>query len=161
MRTLVRICAEQWHAVERDLLSLQWSWDRTDKRFRHIITGAVMSLWTLASVVVASPPGTAVYHAETRNGQQTLEAQMLAELGGQRASSSPYPLKPQQQKKVDSFAELPDYGGFKLTALPVEDFKATREAMAVEARERAMAGKGGDRVVKDKYDPFGKQGRAS
>jgi hypothetical protein len=58
MITLVRIISEHWHAVERDLLSLQLHADD--------IGTAKLSCWEFISIVVAAPPNSAVFHADQR-----------------------------------------------------------------------------------------------
>lgn len=154
MMQLVRICGENWPAVERDLLTLGYT--------RDDIGTPKLTLWQLISIVVSSPPGTAVYHAETRHNQLTPEGQMLAAMSG--INAGPNPNGPAAHSaslpKVDSFAALPDYGGMKLEAHPVDEFVQLRAKLAEEAQERARAGKGGDKVTKDEYNPFAKRGVA-
>lgn len=159
MMMLIRICNENWHAVERDLLALSWSWSRVEKKFTHIMTGVTLSLWTLISIVVSSPPGTAVYHAETRSGPLTPEAQFLANMSEQQAGvislRSRYDRHGADSVSVapraDSFDALPDYGGFKLDALPVDEMLARREELMQAARDGNL---GPDKVLRDEYNPF-------
>lgn len=177
MMTLVRICGEHWHAVERDLLSLNWIWERSEKRFRHITTDRELSLWQLASIVMSSPPGSAVYHAETRSGSMTPEQQMLASMSGYQAPQSDSPVwgasgasttggiwgadavppsqVPQIRTKADSFAALPNWGGMKLDALPVDELVKKREEMASRIRESKGAN-ASERTVLDRRSAYGK-----
>lgn len=173
---LVRICGEHWHAVERDLLSLNWAWERSEKRFKHIVTGQELSLWTLVSIVVSSPPGTAVYHAETRSGTMTPDQQMLASMSGYQvpqdnspvwgaqgqpmsgglwgADSTPGQI-PQIRTKADSFAALPNWGGMKLDALPVDELVRKREELASKIRASKSA-KASEKTVLDRRSTYGK-----
>lgn len=158
---LVRICGQHWHAVERDLLTLGYR--------KQDIGTPKLTLWELISIVVASPPGTAVFHAETRSGSYTQEAQLLANLSEQYAG---VPLPGRYQRggvdgtpfatapaKVDSFAQLPDYGGFKLEAMEPGEFVRKRAELAAIMREKEASGEltNNDRVVVDKYSPFQKR----
>jgi hypothetical protein len=157
MMTLIRICSEHWHAVERDCMALNWLWSADDQQFFHVVNGVKLSVWQLISIVVTSPPGTAVYHASTRGDTPwTPEAQLMANLGEQQAGvlglnaryqrpgvdSTPPP-----RQKVNSFDALPDYGGMKLDALPVTELITRREELAKAARESGSK----DRTMFDKY----------
>ena len=146
MMALVRICGEHWHAVERDMMALNWLWSEDDSQFCHAITpGVSLGFWRLSSVVLSSPPGTAVYHAETRGDSSwTPEAQMLAGLNNQRAQTVPEP-----EFKYNSFAALPDYGGFKLDALPADELVSRRAELAEQVRASGKQ----DRAIKDVYRP--------
>jgi hypothetical protein len=159
MMALVRICGQHWHAVERDLVALNWLWSEDDSQFIHVMSGVSLKFWRLAPIILASPPGSAVYHAETR-GESALtpEAQLLANLSEQyagvldlnaryqRPGGNSTPLK---QPRFDSFAALPDYGGIKLDVLPADELVAKREELAKAARE----GGSKDRTIKDVYRP--------
>jgi hypothetical protein len=159
MMTLVRICGEHWHAVERDL--------RVIGLRREDIGTSKLTLWELISYVVASPPGTAVFHAETRSGPLTQEAQFLANMSEQmagiplqgryaRPGADPTPFAP-PRPKADSFASLPDYGGFKLDALPAAEMVRKRSELAATMREKEAAGEmNTDRVATDKFSLFRK-----
>jgi hypothetical protein len=161
MMTLVRICGEHWHAVERDLRVLGLR--------REDIGTSKLTLWELISYVVASPPGTAVFHAETRNGTLTQEAQFLANMSEQmagvplharyeRPGVDPTPFQQQwQPSKADSFASLPDYGGFKLDALSPGEMVRKRAELAATMRDKEAAGElNTDRMVADKFSLFRK-----
>jgi hypothetical protein len=161
MMTLVRICGQHWHAVERDLLVLGYH--------KEDIGTEKLTLWELISVVVSSPPGTAVFHAETRSGTLTQEAQFLANMSEQmagvplharyeRPGVDPTPFQQQwQPPKADSFASLPDYGGFKLDALPPGEMVRKRAELAATMRDKEAAGElNTDRMVADKFSLFRK-----
>jgi hypothetical protein len=160
MMTLARICGEHRHAVERDLIALRFN------GLEDLGNTPKLTVFKLVSIVCASPPGTAVYHAETRgNTPLSPEAQFLANLSEQQAglldlnaryqlpgvNSMPVNLP---QFKASSFASLPDYQGLKLEALPVDEMISKREELAQTAR--ANAGKVKDRVVLEKYDAHGR-----
>lgn len=129
---LVRIVTENWHAVERDLFAL-------GKRKSDV--GTALTLWELISIVVAAPPGTAVYHAETRSGTYTPEAQLLAGITGAQGSQAP------AQPKADSLESLPDYCGLRLDSMPIDEFVKLRQAKMIEAQENP----GRDRVILDEF----------
>lgn len=136
MITLTRIMGQHWNAVERDLLTLGY-------RVEDIGTPK-LTLWELISIVTEAPPGSAVYHAETREGTLTPEAQYL------RAQQQ---VSQQQPPKVDSLTSLPDYCGVKLGSFDTpEEFTAARDKRAAEIRASGAK----DRVGLDKYSPFAK-----
>jgi len=138
MIMLIRIMGQHWNAVERDLLSLGY-------RCEDIGTPK-LTLLELISIVTASPPSSAVYHAETRDGTYTPEAQLLA---GRVRQQQPQPQP--QQPKFDSLSMMPDYGGMKLTSFgSPEELVAAREKRAAEVRASGSK----DRVGLDKYSPF-------
>jgi hypothetical protein len=139
MIMLTRIMGQHWNAVERDLLSLGY-------RLEDIGTPK-LTLWELISIVVESPPGSAVYHAETREGTFTPEAQLLANMGRQQQEQEAAP-------KADSLSALPDYRGLKLSTYTVDEFVAAREKRAAEIRASGAK----DRSMPDKYSPFLKLG---
>lgn len=130
--TLVRICGQHRHAVERDLISLGFN------GFEDL--GTRLTLWKLNSIVWGSPPGTAVYHAETRSGTYTQTDQILSGLG---APNYQLPTLPAQ---VDGLAGLADWhppgrkNPFTLDAMPVDELLAKREAKRTELL--AQLGKG-------------------
>lgn len=137
--TLVRIMGQSWHAVERDLLALGYR--------REDIGTPKLTLWELISIVVAAPPGTAVHHAQTRQGSLSQEAQLLADLGEQYAGlinlrsryarpGSDSSFRPPMQGTI---AALPDYSGVSLDAYPAEEFKQRLAEMQRERREKAEA----------------------
>ncbi len=143
--TLTRIMCQHWHAVERDLLDLNWYRDENDGRIKHMLTGSEITLWQLISVVVAAPPGTAVYHAETRRGPFTPEAQLMQNLSEQHAGLIDVDRR-YQRPGVDSdfrpprrgtMEALPNYKGVALEALPVDEHQAKLRQLQEEARERA------------------------
>jgi hypothetical protein len=145
MMTLTRIMCQNWHAVERDLLDLNWHRDADDGRIKHMLTGSEITLWQLISIVVAAPPGTAVYHAETRSGTLTPEAQLMANLSEQQAGLIGVERR-YQRAGVDSqfkpprygtMEALPNYKGVALTALPVNEHQAKLKELQEAARARA------------------------
>jgi hypothetical protein len=124
--TLVRICCEHRHAVERDLISLGFH------GFEDL--GKRLTLWQLNSIVWGSPPGSAVYHAETRNGTYSQTDQILAGIAPNNCSpTGTYPAT-----KVDELAGLPDWcppGSktvFSLDAMPVDELRTLREQKRTE-----------------------------
>lgn len=138
---LTRIMGQHWNAVERDLLSLGY-------RCEDIGTPK-LTLWELISIVTASPPSSAVYHAETRDGTYTPEAQLLAGRGRQQVQQQQPMEVP--QPKFNSLSMMPDYGGMKLTSFDSpEELVAAREKRAAEVRAAGSK----DRVGLDKYSPF-------
>ena len=160
MMTLVRICGQHKRAVERDLIALGFNgWEDVGVDPR-------LTLWKLTSIVLASPPNTAVYHAETRSGTMTPEQQMLAQMQAQAQSYNQVPewVPPSEPVQEDHLAGLAtmQIGGqaAMLDALPPDELKAKREEIA--ARIRESQGKARDTVHTEKYDPFeaGKRARA-
>ena len=69
---LARVIVEQWHAVQRDLISLGYRSTRDE-------VGVGLSVWELISIIGASPPGTAVHNALSEGWSR--EAHLLANLG--------------------------------------------------------------------------------
>jgi hypothetical protein len=158
MMTLVRICGEHRHAVGRDLLALGpgYHWDDI---------GVKLTVWELVSIVIASPPGTAVYHAETRSGTMTPDQQMLASMAGyQPLQDVPGANKPASTERpaADPLADMRPMaiGGstVQLDAMDPVELVRKREEIAARVRES----KSQDKVSKEKYDPFaaGKKARA-
>lgn len=157
MMTLVRICGQHRRAVERDLIVLGLRWDD--------LGTSKLTLWELISIVLASPPNTAVYHAETRSGTMTPEQQMLARSMGYQAPE--WDSAPEPNPVVDQADPLSEYATatignqtVMLDALAPEDLVRKREEVA--AKIRASQGKARDQVHTEKYDPFaaGKAARA-
>lgn len=154
MMTLVRICGQHRRAVERDLLVLGYRWED--------VGTSRLATWELVSIVLASPPGTAVYHAETRSGAMTPEQQMLAKALGFQAGDASVPAEvapppsPQKQQPPDPLSRLASatIGGqaVLLDALPPEEFRAKRDEIA--ARIAASQGRSRDKVHREQYDPF-------
>jgi hypothetical protein len=141
MIMLTRIMGQHWNAVERDLLSLGY-------RCEDIGTPK-LTLWELISIVTSSPPSSAVYHAETRDGTYTPEAQLLAGRG--RQQQQPQPSMEVSQPKFNSLSTMPDYGGMKLSSFDSpEELVEAREKRAAEIRASGSK----DRVGLDKYSPF-------
>jgi hypothetical protein len=124
--TLVRICCEHHHAVERDLISLGFN------GLEDLGTPR-LTLWKLNSIVWGSPPGSAVYHAETRQGTYSQTDQILA---GLRGGGTPEP--PHVTYKVDELAALPTWtppgrkNPFALDAMPVDELRNLREQKRAE-----------------------------
>ena len=94
-----------------------------------------LTLWKLNSIIWGSPPGSAVYHAETRAGTYTQTDQILAGLAP--GYSSPEPVA-----KVDELAGLADWhppgkkNAFKLDAMPVDELRTLREQKRAELMAR-------------------------
>jgi hypothetical protein len=128
--TLVRICGKHRHAVERDLISLGFNG-------LEDLGTPKLTLWKLNSIVMASPPGTAVYHAETRAGTYSQTDQLLANMGPQPRYEQPGEVSMPAQR-VDELAALPDWTipGNKTTisldAMPVDELLAKREQKRTE-----------------------------
>src|SRR5574338_885910 len=74
MMLLIRVFKESYHAVERDLLTMGYTVDDI---------GPKLSVWQLISIVKASPPGSAVFHAENKGWDRA--SHLLANLGEQQA----------------------------------------------------------------------------
>jgi len=107
--TLTRVMGDHWHAVERDLLSLGYHADDI---------GTKLSLWELVSIVVAAPPGSAVYHYQGR----------------------PTPVQPDYTATgppapQSDFERMEDYKGVRLQAMPIDELKSKREEAAARMRE--------------------------
>lgn len=134
--TLVRVISEHWHAVERDLLSLGLHADD--------IGTAKLSCWEFISIVVASPPNSAVFHADKRWSQSD---ELMANLGEQQAGvlnlNGRY-ARPgvDPAKQPSSIGGGYQVGGMsvRLDALPVVDFKAKLAAAQASARAAAESG---------------------
>lgn len=164
MMTLARICGQHRHAVERDLIALGFDgWDSVGVDPR-------LTLWKLISIVLASPPNTAVYHAETRSGTMTPEQQLLAQAMGYGSVPEQVSPQAQPQESVVAVGQDDSLSGLAsmtigdrsvmLEALPPDELKAKREEIA--AKIRASEGEARDTVLTEKYDPFeaGKRARA-
>lgn len=134
MITLARVISEHWHAVERDLISLGYHADDI---------GTKLSVWELVSIVIASPPGSAVFHA---GGGWSKEAEMLANLSEQQAGviklDSRY-----TRPGVDDIAKvptsdierLPHYSGVALQPMTVEELTRTLRERQEAARAAGIA----------------------
>lgn len=132
--TLVRIFTERRLAVERDLMTFGYCTEDVGHR---------LSIWKLLAIVIAGPPNSAIYHAETRSGAMTPEAQMLAQM------SRPPAREP--QPKAKTLGGVKDYAGVKLDAMPADELMKMLETKRAEARERAST----DRVIADRYTAAG------
>ena len=156
---LVRICGEHRHAVERDLIALRFNGTED-------VGTPGLSLRKFAAIVLASPPNSAVYHAETRRGTLSPEAQFLANLSEQQAGlmtlDSRYERPgvdpaaiPVSPGAGDQLAQLPSMtlGGttVRLDAFDTPEEMARKRA---EVAERIRVSKKRDSVTRDKYDPF-------
>lgn len=122
MMELVRAFTENWHSVQRDLLSMQL----------HVsdLGTPKLSIWELISVVVAAPDGTAVFRAK-RGGWLPME-ELLANLGEQQSGllnlSSRYP------RPGVGFFQPPRYAsnerpfnGVRLDVMTVDQLKLKRQ----------------------------------
>jgi hypothetical protein len=120
MITLARVGRELWHAVERDLLSLG---------FRESDIGTKLSVWELISIVIASPPSSALYHAEYGGWSQT--DHLLANLGEQQAgllqlsSRHPRPGVEYFEPPEMSTNERP-YNDVRMDVMTVDELKQKR-----------------------------------
>lgn len=134
MITLARVISEHWHAVERDLISLGYHADDI---------GTKLSVWELVSIVIASPPGSAVFHA---GGGWSKEAEMLANLGEQQAgviqlnSRYPRPGIPEDTPIVPTsdMQRMANYGGIALQPMTIEELTRTIRERQEAAREAAI-----------------------
>lgn len=111
MITLTRVIADHWHAVERDLLAL--GFHASD------LGTAKLSIWELISIVVAAPPNSAVYHYQ----------------------GLPVPVQPDYTmtgppKPTPEIEMMDDYNGIRFEAMPPDELKAKREAMAAAMRRK-------------------------
>jgi hypothetical protein len=134
MMTLARVISEHWHAVERDLISLGYHADDI---------GTKLSVWELVSIVIAAPPGSAVFHA---GGGWSKEAEMLANLSEQQAGviqlDSRY-----TRPGVDDAARVPtsdiqrlaNYSGIALEPMTVEELTRTLKERQEAARAAGIA----------------------
>jgi hypothetical protein len=158
MMALARICKKHRQAVERDLIALGFSGTED-------VGTPKLSLWKFAAIVLASPPNSAVYHAETRQGTMSPEAQLLANLSEQQAGLMTLPSRYDRvgvdsapvavPAASDTLAELPSMqmGGtaVSLDAFDTpEELKRKREEVAARIRESRKR----DTKFRDKYDPF-------
>lgn len=133
MMTLARICGQHRHAVERDLLNLGPGYHLKD-------VGTKLTMWELVSVVVASPPNTAVFTAETRRDQGI-------DFTGTEWGQVPTPVDEQPYQRVkaapqqqsDHLAGLHDYHGVKLNAYPPDELKRKREEIMERIRNSQQA----------------------
>lgn len=132
MIALAAVVKDHWHAVQRDLLAMGYHADDI---------GTKLSLWELVSIVVASPPNTAVHHA---TGGWSREAQLLANFSEQKAGliglNARYArpgVDSREVKPLTEFDTLPAYKGIALEAMPADEFtvklkerqRLTREGM--------------------------------
>lgn len=155
---LARICGQHKHAVERDLIALGFNGAEDVGTPR-------LSLWKFAAIVLASPPNSAVYHAETRSGDMTKEAQLLANLSEQQAGLMTLPARYKRDgvdpelitagPNADPLTELPNMqmgdASVRLDAFDTpEELMRRREEVAARIRESRKR----DTKFRDKYDPF-------
>lgn len=155
---LVRICGKHRHAVERDLIALGFNGTEDVGTPR-------LSLWKFAAIVLASPPDSAVFFAETRSGRYSQNDQLLANLSEQQAGlwtpagrydrpgAEPDPVT--APPVPDGVSQLPamTLGG---TTVRLDAFDTPEEMAAkrAEVAERIRASKKRDTRIRDKYDPF-------
>lgn len=133
MITLAAAIKNHWHAVERDLLALNYCADDI---------GTKLSTCQLISIVLAAPPGTSVHHFDPHAWSRTDE--LIANLGEQQAGllnlNARYarpqvdttPVKPYSE--MDSMAP---YMGIALESAPVDEFTTKLKARQRRAREEA------------------------
>lgn len=132
MIALAECVRNHWHAVQRDLLSMGFHADDI---------GTKLSLWELVSIVIASPPHTAVHHA---TGGWSKEAQLLANYSEQKAGliglNARYArpgVDSREVKPLTEFDTLAPYKGIVLESYPADEFtvrlkerqRLTREEM--------------------------------
>lgn len=133
MIALAAAIKNYWHAVERDLLALNFTADDI---------GVNLSTAQLISIVLASPTGSAVARFDPAIWSRTDE--LIANLGEQQAglvSLNARYERPQvdtrpvrQQTAMDS---LPAYRGIEFEAHPVDEFTAKLKEKQRIAREGA------------------------
>lgn len=119
MIALAAAIKDHWHAVERDLFALG--------RTADDIGTPKLTTCQLISIVLASPPGTAVHHFDPNAWSRTDE--LIANLGEQQAGlvnlNARY-ARPQVDstpvKPYSEFESLAPYKGIVLEAAPVDEF---------------------------------------
>lgn len=133
MIALAACIRDHWHAVERDLLALNFTADDI---------GSKLSLCQLVSIVMASPTGSSVHTYDPMRWSKTDE--LIANLGEQQAGlvslNARYP-RPQ----VDSIPgkvrtpmdAMPAYGGLEFDSAPADEFTAKLKERQRKAREEA------------------------
>lgn len=133
MIALTACVANQWHALERDLLDLGYHADDI---------GTKLTICELISVVLAAPPGTAVHASDPSRWTRTDE--LIANLGEQQAGllnlSARY-----QRGQVDTTPPPKALGapgetfrpmyGIQMDALPVDEFTVKLREKQRKARE--------------------------
>jgi hypothetical protein len=133
MIALAAAIKDHWHAVERDLLAIGYHADDI---------GTKLTTCELISIVLASPPGTAVHHFDPNAWSRTDE--LIANLGEQQAGllnlNARY-ARPQVDstpvKPYSEFEHLAPYKGIILEAAPVDEFTAKLKERQRIAREGA------------------------
>jgi len=133
MIALAAAFKNHWHAVERDLFTLNFTADDI---------GTKLSAAQLISIVLAAPPGTAVHHFNPQSWSRTDE--LIANLGEQQAGlvnlNARYerpqvdstPVKPKTE-----FDSLPPYKGIVLESAPADEFTLKLKERQRIAREEA------------------------
>lgn len=134
MIALAAAIRDYWHAVERDLATLQLDADD--------IGTPKLPVTKLISIVLAAPPGTACHHFSPDAWSRTDE--LLATLSEQQAGvvtlNARY-ARPQvdstPQKPYSELAALPSYRGIVLEAHPADEFTVRLKERQRIAREGA------------------------
>lgn len=134
MTALAAAIRLHWHAVERDLASLNLDADD--------IGGPKLPLTKLISIVLAAPPGSACHHFNPNAWSRTDE--LLATLGEQQAGvvslNARYPRPEVDSTPIKPATELSraaPYRGIVLDALPNDEFTVRLKERQRIAREEA------------------------
>lgn len=134
MIALAAAIRNHWHAVERDLATLQLDADD--------IGTAKLPVTKFISIVLAAPPGSACHHFNP-NAWSRIE-ELIATLGEQQAGivnlSARYE-RPEvdttPQKPYSPMDNMPDYRGIQLEAYPADEFTVKLKERQRKAREEA------------------------
>lgn len=133
MIALAAAIRDYWHAVERDLISLNLTADDI---------GVKLDVCQLISIVLAAPPGSACHHFNPDAWSRTDE--LIATLGEQQAGVVTLNAR-YQRPQVDSTPQrrpsvmdgMKPYGGVDLEALPSDEFTVKLKERQRIAREGA------------------------
>lgn len=131
MIALAGCIRDNWHAVERDLISLNLSADD--------IGTPKLTLCQLISIVLAAPPGSAVHYFE---GRWSRTDELLANFSEQQAGlinlNARYP-RPQVDstpaRRRTAMDDLPNFMGQPLSAMPVDEFTVKLRERQQQLRE--------------------------
>lgn len=134
MMALAAAIKNYWHAVERDLLALNFTADD--------IGTPKLTTCQLISIVLAAPPGTSCHHFDPNAWSRTDE--LIANLGEQQAglvSLNARYARPQVDsapvKPYSEFDSLAPYKGIILEGAPIDEFTTRLKERQRIAREGA------------------------
>lgn len=134
MIALAAAIRDYWHAVERDLATMQLDADD--------IGTAKLPDTKLISIVLAAPPGTACHHFNPHAWSRTDE--LIATLGEQQAGvvtlNGRYPrplVDSTPQKRYSPMDGMLPYRGIVFDAMPNDEFVVTLKERQRRAREEA------------------------